>query len=167
MSYDFYFLILTCEVTLVVSNCLRPYGPQPTKLLYPWDSLGKDTGVGCYFLLQGIFPTQGLNLHLLSFLHWQAGSLPIASPGQPFWYYYMSPIVVICLPVLLYIFPSIWHNYLCDFNSSSIGRNFAHHALLPIISGAHSTVLSHNRHSVNSCWKMKTAFKCKWPFSCI
>ena len=31
----------------------------------PWDSPGKNTGVGCHFLLQGIFPTQGLNLGLL------------------------------------------------------------------------------------------------------
>ena len=31
----------------------------------PWDSLGKSTGVGCHALLQGIFPTQGSNLHLL------------------------------------------------------------------------------------------------------
>ena len=33
--------------------------------LCPWDSLGKNTGVGCHFLLQGIFPTQGSNLGLL------------------------------------------------------------------------------------------------------
>ena len=30
----------------------------------PWDSLGKDTGVGCHMLLQGIFPTQGSNPRL-------------------------------------------------------------------------------------------------------
>ena len=34
---------------------------NPTRLLYPWDSPGKNTGVGCHFLLQGIFPTQGSN----------------------------------------------------------------------------------------------------------
>ena len=34
-------------------------------LLCPWDSPGKNTGVGCHALLQGIFPTQGLNLHSL------------------------------------------------------------------------------------------------------
>ena len=34
--------------------------------------------VGCYALLQGIFPTQGLNLCLFNLLHWQAGSLPLA-----------------------------------------------------------------------------------------
>ena len=49
----------------------------------PWDSPGKNTGVGCHALLQGIFPTQGLNLHLLHLLPWQAGSLPLAPPGKP------------------------------------------------------------------------------------
>ena len=41
------------------------------------------TAMGCHFLLQGIFPTQGLNLHLLCLLHWQVGSLPLVSPGNP------------------------------------------------------------------------------------
>ena len=31
--------------------------PRPTRLLCPWDSVGKNTGVGCHALLQGIFPT--------------------------------------------------------------------------------------------------------------
>ena len=42
-----------------------------------WDSPGKNTGVGCHALLQGIFLTQGLNPCLLHLLHWQAGSLPL------------------------------------------------------------------------------------------
>ena len=46
------------------------------------DSLGKSTGVGCHALLQRIFPTQGVNLHLLCLLHQQAGSLPLAPPGK-------------------------------------------------------------------------------------
>ena len=37
---------------------------SPPGLLCPWDSPGKDSGVGCHALLQGIFPTQGLTLHL-------------------------------------------------------------------------------------------------------
>ena len=45
--------------------------------------LGKNTGVGCHALLQGIFPIQGLNLALLHLLHWQASSLPLAPPGKP------------------------------------------------------------------------------------
>ena len=52
---------------------------QPTRLLCPWDSQGKNTGVGCHALLQGIFPTQKMNLHLLHLLHWLVGSLP---PGH-------------------------------------------------------------------------------------
>ena len=46
-------------------NSLQPHGLQPARLLCPWDFLGKDTGVVCHFLLQGIFLTQGLNLGLL------------------------------------------------------------------------------------------------------
>ena len=43
----------------------------------------KNTGVGCYFLLQGIFPTQGSNQHPLGVLYWQIASLPLAPPGKP------------------------------------------------------------------------------------
>ena len=42
-------------------DSLRPHGLQPIRLLSPWDFPGKSTGVGCYFLLQGIFLTQGSN----------------------------------------------------------------------------------------------------------
>ena len=62
----------------VLSNSLRPLGPQPAGFLRPWNSLGKSTGVGCHFLLQRIFLTQGLNLHLLCLLHWQADSLSLS-----------------------------------------------------------------------------------------
>ena len=43
----------------VVFYSLRPHGLQPARLLCPWDFPGKDTGVSCHCLLQGIFPTQG------------------------------------------------------------------------------------------------------------
>ena len=43
----------------VVSYALWPHGLQPTRFLCLWDFPGKNTGVGCHFLLQGIFPTQG------------------------------------------------------------------------------------------------------------
>ena len=42
-------------------DSLWPHGPQLTRLLCPWDVPDKDTGVGCHFLLQGIFSTQGSN----------------------------------------------------------------------------------------------------------
>ena len=47
------------------------------------DSPGKNTGVGCCTLLQGIFQTQGLNQCLLCHLHWQTCSLPLVPPGKP------------------------------------------------------------------------------------
>ena len=40
---------------------LWPCGLEPARLLCPWDSPGKNTGVGCHALLQSIFPTQGSN----------------------------------------------------------------------------------------------------------
>ena len=43
----------------------------------------KNTGVGCHFLLQGIFPTQRWKLRLLHFLHRQADSLPLCHLGSP------------------------------------------------------------------------------------
>ena len=45
----------------VMSDSLRPHRLKPARILCPWDFPGKNTGVGCYFLLQEIFPTQGLN----------------------------------------------------------------------------------------------------------
>ena len=50
-----------CESCSVVSASLRPHGLWPARLLCPWDFPGKNTGVGCHFLLQGIFLTQGSN----------------------------------------------------------------------------------------------------------
>ena len=48
----------------------------PLSMRFP----SKSTGVGCHFLLQGIFPTQGSNLPLL---HWQADSLLLSHQGSP------------------------------------------------------------------------------------
>ena len=47
----------------------------------PWDFSSTNTGVGCHFLLQGIFQTQGSNPHLLCLL--QADSLPTEPSGKP------------------------------------------------------------------------------------
>ena len=49
----------------VMSDSLSSHGLKPSLLLCPWNSPGKSTGVGCHFLLQGIFPTWGSNLGLL------------------------------------------------------------------------------------------------------
>ena len=72
----------------LVDNSLQPHGPQPTRLLCPWGSSGKNTGVGSYFLLQSIFPTQGSNSRLRN---WEADSLPLSQEGSPVLYAYWFP----------------------------------------------------------------------------
>ena len=70
-------------VCSVVSDSLQPYSLEPARVLCPWDSPGNNTGVGCHFLLQGIFLTQGSSPSLLHLLHWQMYSLPLVPPGKP------------------------------------------------------------------------------------
>ena len=52
-------------VCSAMSDSLPPHGRQPAGLLSPWTFAGKNPGVGCHFLLQGLFPTQRSNLGLL------------------------------------------------------------------------------------------------------
>ena len=66
----------------VLSDSLRSQRLPPTGLLCPWNSPGKNTGVGCHFLLQGVFPMQGSNLRLLCLLHRQVDSLPLLPLGS-------------------------------------------------------------------------------------
>ena len=47
-------------------NSTRPHGLEPARLLCPWDSPGKNKGVGCHALLQGIFLTQDCSPLLMS-----------------------------------------------------------------------------------------------------
>ena len=61
----------------VVSDSLRPHG-----LYSPWKSPGQNTGVGIFPLLQGIFPTQGLNLGLL---HCKRTRYQLSYKGSPVW----------------------------------------------------------------------------------
>ena len=74
--------ITCCCCYLVSELCptLQPHGLQSARLLCPWGFPGKNTGVGCHFLLQGIFPTQGSNPRLL---HRQKDSLPTKPPEMP------------------------------------------------------------------------------------
>ena len=83
-SFSTYLLIDTyvasmcaCVSHSVVSDSLRPHGLQLTRLLCPWNSPGKNTGVGCHSLLQGIFLTQGSNSGLF-----HCGLSHQGSPGR-------------------------------------------------------------------------------------
>ena len=68
-----------CKSTITCSGCQTlcnsmDYSP-PGSFVH-----GKNSGASCHFLLQGIFPTQGWNPHLLHLLFWQVDSLPLVSP---------------------------------------------------------------------------------------
>ena len=52
-------------VCSAMSNSMQPHGLLAARLLCQWNSPGKNTGVGCLFLLQGIFLAQGSHLSLL------------------------------------------------------------------------------------------------------
>ena len=66
--------------------CLQRYGLQPARLLHPWDFPGKNTGVGCHFLLQGIFQTQrsnpGLPHYRQTFYHLSHQGIPTKPKTQ-------------------------------------------------------------------------------------
>ena len=55
----------------------------PLSMGFTKNPMDKNTGVGYHAHLQGIFPTQELNPHLLCVLHWQVGTLPLAPLGKP------------------------------------------------------------------------------------
>ena len=69
-------LLQLCPTLCEPMNC------SPSGSSIHGDSPGKDTGVGCHALLQGTFPTQGLNLRLLCFLHWEVDSLLLTRQGN-------------------------------------------------------------------------------------
>ena len=64
--------VCVCVCALSCFSLVQLFGTLwavAARLLHPWDSPGKNTGVGCHALLQGIFLTQGLNPCLLWLLH--------------------------------------------------------------------------------------------------
>ena len=72
-----------CCCCLVSKSWQFPETPcmQPPRLLSSWDFPGKNIGVSCHFLLQGIFPTQGLDMCLLHcrqiLYHWATQDFPL------------------------------------------------------------------------------------------
>ena len=77
--------VCVCECSVVSESFVTLWAvacQDPLSMDFP----GKDIGVGCHFLLQGIFPTQGSNPCLLCLLHWQASSLLLTPPKKPILY---------------------------------------------------------------------------------
>ena len=93
-------LFLTLPASCAKSLQLCPTLFDPMDCSPPGSSIhgnspGKNTGVGCHALLQGIFPTKESNLSLLHLLHWQAGSLPLVPLGKPpFYLLDFNPVVL-------------------------------------------------------------------------
>ena len=75
------------RLRLTLCDC---HGLYPPRLLCPWNFPGKNTGVSCYFFLQGIFLTRASNPHLLCLLYWQTDFTTV-SPGKP---NYFSTVII-------------------------------------------------------------------------
>jgi len=69
-----------------VSDSVRPHRLQPTRLLHPWGSPGKNTGVGCHFLLQvflyGAWPGWAVSISVLPLTVPAGALIPHAPPTQ-------------------------------------------------------------------------------------
>ena len=94
-------VVASCVHAKLFQLCLTLWDPLWTidcKVLLSMGFSRKNTGVGCHVLFQEIIPTQGLNLCLLCLLHWQVGSLPLASPEKP---------RIVLYNIYVEIFPSV------------------------------------------------------------
>ena len=123
-----------CSVML---NSLRPHRLQPASLLCQWDFSGKNTGVGCHFLLQRIFPTQGSNLCLLQvscigrwiIYHWAIRayipSLLSLPPTQPSRSAHSTELSSLCsFPLVIYFTHRVYLSMLLSqFTPVSFSRN--------------------------------------------
>ena len=105
----------TCACS-VAQSCPTLWDPMdPVRLLEfcLWNFAGKNTGAGCHFLLQRIFPTEGSNPRLLCLLHWHADSLPLSHLGSP------NICIYVCGYIFFFIF--LFHYGLSqDAESSSL-----------------------------------------------
>ena len=83
--------------SLVVSSCVQLFvtrGAVAHQGPPPWDSPGKNAGVGYHALLQGSFLTQGFEATSLGLLHWNVGSLTQVPLGKP------EAMDIICFPLI-------------------------------------------------------------------
>jgi len=157
----------------VAQSCPTLCGPVDCRLLHPWDFPGKKTGVGCHFLLQGIFPTQGSNpglLHCRQMLYLLFPCVFVVS---------LNRIGTICPRHLsfdscvLFISSSILSR--CHLSSSNICFNFIYITESYTLDTHHSVSLpfslfSHTQHNV-AWWGTQGSLylkniPCKW-ITCI
>ena len=83
LSYKTKHTLTTCVCAQSCPTLCHLMDCSPPGSSVHWDFSGKNIGMGCHFILPGIFPTQGSNPHLLHLLHWQTDSFTTAPPGKP------------------------------------------------------------------------------------
>ena len=112
-------------VTSVASDPVWLRGVYPARLLCPWDSPGQNTGVGSGPLLQGIFPTQGLNPGLRIadgfFTNWATREAPAEEGKRIFWSWHFWTYRIIPADGLLSILKWYhfgWEPYILFFSSN-------------------------------------------------
>ena len=129
----------------VVSNSLQPHGLEPARLLCPWNSPGKNTGVGSHSFLQGIFPTQGLNLGLV---HYRKSLYHLSHLGSP-------KIDVISRAVTAIL------RHVCSVMSDSWVQGVSHQAPLPMEFSRQWGAISYSRGSSQlKDWTCTSCFSC-------
>ena len=111
-----------------MSDSLWPHGLQSARLLCPWDFPGKNTGVGCHFLLQGIFLTQESNPRLLCLLHQQTDSLPRRHLGSPSKSWLQTQYLPQEMEVLFFFFLIGPGSTVCASEVPAIGLGFYPHS---------------------------------------
>ena len=98
---------LKVNVAWLCPTLSDPLDYSPARLLCPWDSPGKNTGVGCHSPLQGIFPTQGSSQHLL---HCRQTLYQLSHQGiyiHIYVYIYIYICVCVCVCIFFFRFFSI------------------------------------------------------------
>ena len=120
---------------LVTQLCLTlcdPMDLKPTRLLCPWNSPGKNTGVGCHSFLQAIFLTQGSNMGLLNctwilyhlskrlnkyniYVHRELAGRYIPFLPDNF----LSPLCVLHLNTIHFLQKNKWNHFLTGFSSGN------------------------------------------------
>ena len=134
------------------------------QLLCPWHLPGKNTGVACQFLLQGIFPAQGSNPHLLSLLHWQVDSLPLSHLGSP----YSTIVVVVQSPSRVQLFATPWtaaHQASLSLTSRSLPKFMSIELVMPfnhLILCCPLLLLPSIFHRIR-IFSNESAFPIRWP----
>ena len=134
--------VISCSV---MCNSLRPHGLSPTRLLCPWSFPGKNIGVGCHFLFQGILLTQGSNPRLLHLLHWQADSLPLKNIQRIMLNGKISQSLEVIYCMILLVWHFVNDNTLELENRSLVAR-------VKDGSGAEGRQVWYNRQAKRSLW---------------